>query len=78
VPAGTVLHQISLHDNTAANPSNPDPSNWVGWGERTSDEMSLSWISYYFISDEEYKERIAERQGKKKPVGSVLTTGDKE
>jgi hypothetical protein len=64
VPAGTVLHQISLHDNTAANPSNPDPSNWVGWGERTSDEMSLSWISYYFISDEEYRQRIAAREAK--------------
>lgn len=78
VPAGTVLHQISLHDNTAANPSNPDPSNWVGWGERTSDEMSLSWISYYFISDEEYKERVAARQGKKKTISAVLSTSEKE
>jgi hypothetical protein len=36
VPAGTIVHQITLHDNTAANPSNPDPSNWVGWGRADS------------------------------------------
>jgi hypothetical protein len=65
VAAGTILHSITLHDNTAANPLNPDPSNWIGWGERTEDEMAISWISYYYISDEEYKERIAERQAKK-------------
>jgi hypothetical protein len=77
VPAGTILHQISLHDNTSANPSNPDPSNWVGWGERTSDEMSLSWISYYFISDEEYNQRIAARQAKVKgPAAPVSIGGD--
>jgi hypothetical protein len=67
VPAGTIVHQITLHDNTAANPSNPDPSNWVGWGERTSDEMSLSRVNYYFISEEEYKQRLAEREAAKKP-----------
>ncbi len=72
VPAGTVLHQISLHDNTAANPSNPDPSNWVGWGERTADEMSLSWISYYFISEDEYKAMLAERARKNKPEAPAL------
>jgi hypothetical protein len=74
VPAGTILHQISLHDNTAANPSNPDASNWVGWGERTADEMSLSWISYYFISDEEYKQRIAQRDTKNKLRGVPVSS----
>ncbi len=66
VPAGTIVHQITLHDNTAANPSNPDPSNWVGWGERTADEMSLSRINYYVISEEEYAQRLAEREAAKK------------
>jgi hypothetical protein len=68
VPAGTIVHQITLHDNTAANPSNPDPSNWVGWGERTADEMSLSRVNYYFISEEEYKDRLAARAAAKKKV----------
>ena len=75
VPAGTVIHQISLYDNTAANPSNPEPSNWVGWGERTADEMSLSWISYYFISDQEYKDRIAQRQAKKSQAKKNASAG---
>lgn len=66
VPAGTVIHQISLHDNTSDNPSNPDPSNWVGWGERTVDEMSLSWITFYYISDEEYRQMTTARAAAKK------------
>ncbi len=65
VPAGTIIHSITMHDNTSANPSNPDPSNWVGWGQRTADEMAISWVSYYYISEEEYKQRIAERAAKK-------------
>lgn len=72
VPAGTIVHQISLHDNSSANPSNPDPSNWVGWGERTADEMSLSRVDFYYISEEEYKQRIAERQARKKKPHPVV------
>lgn len=67
VPAGTIIHSITLHDNTSGNPSNPDPTNWVGWGQRTADEMAISWVSYYYISDEEYKQRIAERKAKNVP-----------
>ena len=32
LPAGTVLHSISWHDNTSANKSNPDPEAQVSWG----------------------------------------------
>jgi hypothetical protein len=77
VPAGTVVHQISFHDNTAANPSNPDPSNWVTWGERTADEMDDTRINYYFISEEEYKARVAARaaaKAKKAAPASGVTT----
>jgi hypothetical protein len=70
VPAGTILHVISLHDNTAANKSNPDPSNWIGWGNRTVDEMGFSWIGWYFISDDEYKQAMAERAKAKKLTAS--------
>jgi hypothetical protein len=59
VPAGTALRQISFHDNTAVNPSNPDPSNWIPWGERTADEGYDTRINYYFITEEECKERLA-------------------
>jgi hypothetical protein len=61
VPAGTILHVISLYDNTSGNKFNPDPTNWVGYGNRTIDEMGFSWINWYYLTDEEYKQAIAER-----------------
>ena len=62
VPAGTILHTISWHDNSAANKSNPDPRNWVGDGQRTIDEMGFAWIGWYDLTDEEYKTQLAERK----------------
>jgi C1A family cysteine protease len=59
-----VLHSISWHDNTAANKFNPDPDAQVSWGERTIDEMGASWISYYYMSEEDFKKESAERQAK--------------
>jgi hypothetical protein len=61
VPAGTILHVISLYDNTSGNTFNPDPSNWVGFGNRTIDEMGFSWINWYYLTDEEYRQAITER-----------------
>ena len=46
VPAGTVIHIVSWHDNSAGNRHNPDPKNWVGYGDRTIDEMGFSWIGW--------------------------------
>ena len=78
VPAGTIVHQISFHDNTAANPSNPDASNWVTWGSRTADEMDDTRLSYYFITEEEYKKLVAAREAakakKKAPVFSETSS----
>jgi len=54
LPAGTILHVISWHDNSAANRNNPDPRNWAGPGGRTIDEMGFAWISYYTLTDEEF------------------------
>ena len=31
LPKGTIVHVVAWHDNTAANPFNPDPNQWVGW-----------------------------------------------
>jgi hypothetical protein len=53
-PKGTVLHVTAYHDNSAANKENPDPNAFVGWGDRTVDEMNIGWVDYYTISDEEY------------------------
>jgi len=64
VPAGTILHVISWHDNTPSNKFNPDPKNWVGDGGRTIDEMGFSWIGWYEMTDDEYKAEVAERKAK--------------
>ena len=32
LPAGTTLIVTAWHDNTAENPNNPDPTQWIGWG----------------------------------------------
>lgn len=62
VPAGTILHTISWHDNSTQNKFNPDPKNWVGDGQRTIDEMGFAWIGWYDLTDEEYKQEVADRK----------------
>jgi len=59
LPAGTVLHMIGIHDNTAANPHNPDPSVWAGFGERSVDDMLQVWLDIVYLDDAEYS-RLAE------------------
>src|SRR5713101_4900400 len=71
LPAGTVLHSISWHDNTAANKSNPDPDAQVSWGERTVDEMGSSWLSYYYMSDEDFKKEVEARKAKQRTLTSA-------
>ena len=54
-PKGTVIHVKAWHDNTAANKNNPDPNQWVGYGDRTVDEMAHAWMNVTYLSDEEYQ-----------------------
>ena len=56
LPKGTIIHVKAWHDNTAANKNNPDPNQWVGWGDRTIDEMAHAWVNVTYISDEEYQQ----------------------
>ena len=53
-PKGTMIHVTAWYDNTTANPNNPDPDQWVGFGDRTVDEMGHAWMNVTYISDEEY------------------------
>jgi len=64
LPAGTILHVINWHDNSRNNPWNPDPRNWVGYGERTNDEMSKAWINFYYMNEEEFQAESSERAAK--------------
>jgi hypothetical protein len=64
LPAGTVLHMIAIHDNTAANPRNPDPLVWAGFGERSVDDMVQMWLNIVYLEDSEFKRLVAERKEK--------------
>jgi hypothetical protein len=62
LPAGTVLHMIGIHDNTANNKRNPDPNMWAGFGERSVDDMLQVWINVVYLDDAEYNRLVAERK----------------
>ena len=62
LPAGTIIHITAWHDNTAANKYNPNPRNWVGYGQRTIDEMSFAWVSLFYVDDAEYQARTEARK----------------
>jgi hypothetical protein len=62
LPKGTVIRVTAWYDNTRANPNNPDPDQWVGFGDRTVDEMGHAWMNVTYISDEEYSARAARRK----------------
>jgi hypothetical protein len=59
LPKGTVIRVEAWHDNTVNNRNNPDPNQWVGWGDRTVDEMAHGWVNVTYISDEDYEEWAA-------------------
>jgi mono/diheme cytochrome c family protein len=61
LPAGTIIHITSWHDNTAANRYNPNPKNWVGGGARSIDEMSFAWVTLTYLEDADYQERVKAR-----------------
>jgi len=64
LPAGTILHISSWYDNSPGNKFNPDPDNLITYGQRTVDEMGGAWISYYYLSDDEFKQQVDARKKK--------------
>jgi hypothetical protein len=64
LPKGTVLVFTAWHDNTTANPNNPDPKQWVGWGDRTVDEMAHAWVDVTYFEPEEFERLVAERKAR--------------
>ena len=64
LPKGTIIHVTAWYDNTKANKNNPDPDQWVGYGDRTVDEMAHAWMNVVYFTDEEYKALQDERKAK--------------
>src|SRR5436309_2850060 len=63
-PKGTVIHVSAWYDNTRTNKNNPDPDQWVGYGDRTVDEMAHAWINVVYLTDDEYKSLLEARKSK--------------
>jgi hypothetical protein len=63
-PKGTVIQVSAFYDNTKANKNNPDPDQWVGYGDRTVDEMAHAWMNVVYLTDDEYKALLDERKAK--------------
>jgi len=65
LPKGTLLHVTAWHDNTPNNKNNPDPDQWVGWGDRTVDEMAHAWVNVTYLTDAEYNDLVAQRKSRR-------------
>ncbi|HUA59484.1 MAG TPA: cytochrome c [Verrucomicrobiae bacterium] len=65
LPRGTIIHVTAWHDNTRNNPNNPDPDQWVGFGDRTVDEMAHAWVNVTYMSDADYAEWLAQHSARR-------------
>ena len=71
LPKGTVLAFKAWYDNTAGLRGNPDPNQWVGWGDRTVDEMGHAWVNVTYLDDADFEAAVAERES-----GAERTDGE--
>lgn len=51
LPKGTRIRCVAHYDNSPANPANPDPTQTVGWGDQTWDEMMIGYVDYYVVDE---------------------------
>lgn len=68
LPKGTVLQFTSVFDNTANNPINPDPEQWVIFGRRGVDEMSHAWVGITYVNEEQFAQALAERRAQQETL----------
>jgi hypothetical protein len=62
LPKGTVIIATSLLDNTADNPSNPDPDQWVVYNRRSVGEMAHIRFGLTYIPDDDFARMVEERE----------------
>jgi hypothetical protein len=58
VPAGSKVHLTGWWDNSADNPSNPDPTIDVSFGEATHEEMLFGFLTYANADEDHTAESI--------------------
>ena len=61
MPEGSVLRCMARYDNSADNPSNPDPKKVVTWGEQTHEEMLVGYVEVA-SADQDLAGRTADRK----------------
>jgi hypothetical protein len=72
LPKGTVLLFTAWHDNTDNNPENPDPDQYITWGDRTVDEMAHAWVGVTYLEEADFERMVAERAEKTKTRASEI------
>ena len=75
LPKGTVIIATSLLDNTADNPSNPDPDQWVVYNRRSAGEMAHIRFGITWIPDEDFEQMVAERERLLRDRARLATDG---
>ena len=50
------------HNNSESSPWAGDPGNWIGFGQRSIDDIAFAHISNYKLSNGEFAEQVVERQ----------------
>ena len=71
MPEGTVLRCLARYDNSADNPSNPDPKRTVTWGEQTRDEMLVGYVEVA-LADQDFA--LGEPEARKRDDGRYDVT----
>jgi hypothetical protein len=62
VPKGTKLHCVAHYDNSANNPSNPDPTKTVKYGDQSWDEMMFGFFDVAVAKDMDVTKLFPERK----------------
>jgi hypothetical protein len=77
VPAGSKIIAHYVYDNSARNPSNPDPKINVSWGEQSFQEMLFTNLSYRWV-DETAHNRVDydQEMGKFRLIGMLDSNYD--
>jgi hypothetical protein len=61
LPAGTILRTLSWFDNTPNNKVIANPRNWIGWGQRTIEEMDQPRVGIIYLDEQDFQARAAAR-----------------
>jgi len=72
LPKGTVLRGTAHFDNSAGNPTNPDPTRAVRWGQQTFEEMMFGFVELIYDQDVGSPELKALREADRKTMPQDL------